>query len=502
MIVTVVRWILLLFLFAFAIFTARADENVVQEFSGSGSTTTALFKVSGKWQVRWNARQVVSVAVMAQDGTIVAGAAGVLRGSLFVPVGGQYYLKVSDGTVAPAATTPPPADTNAAPESPAPPPADSVSWHLTVVELGPTVPAGQELTVYTPYFIVPDSVVAPAVAAPPPTLSDKQLHCLVTIKGDNATGGGFLMQMPAGTFVVTTLHLLAANPNLKIVTNAGAPVTITGFRGAPDRDLAIITVSDPKEGIPLFSDPAGIKSGDQVIVPAFNRRDVTLLGRVGSVVGVEPVQLNLDVRLGSNAEGAPVILVKGGAVAAMICNMKRSDLSESIAQAWSGNPAPGASGALHYSALRLTDIKTWENYDTARFQAESAVLKQFHTDTRCIDSYLNSRRFRSVEEAESNPHPIGSDYLNNGKLKDAIDTYKHFSIGADQNQRLSAAKELLFDLIGIADTDVSTLKGFTTPYTFNRRWAQEELAYRKALRKQLDDLGDNIASFDKIARTR
>src|SRR5260221_9603847 len=86
---------------------ADAQENVVQEFSGSGSTTTGLFKVQDRWEVRWNARQVVSVAVMSADGTIVAGAAGVLRGSLFVPLGGQYYLKISDGTVAPAASASP-----------------------------------------------------------------------------------------------------------------------------------------------------------------------------------------------------------------------------------------------------------------------------------------------------------------------------------------------------------------------------------------------------------
>src|SRR5476651_436529 len=94
----------------------HADETLVREFSGNGPTTTGLFKVQDRWEVRWNARQVVSVAVMSADGTLVAGAAGVLRGSLFVPLGGQYYLKISDGTVPLPATAnaPPAASTNAA----------------------------------------------------------------------------------------------------------------------------------------------------------------------------------------------------------------------------------------------------------------------------------------------------------------------------------------------------------------------------------------------------
>ena len=142
------------------------------------------------------------------------------------------------------------------------------------------------------------------------------------------------------------------------------------------------------------------------------------------------------------------------------------------------------------------------NVDPARFLSETLFLKQFHTDTRCLDSYLNGRHHRSIEEAEANPRPSNAYYLNNPKLGSAIDTYKKFAVGSDQNQRLQAARELLSDLIGIADTDVGTLQNWSSPYTYDGTWAQEELAYRKALRKELDDMSNNIAHFDIIARTR
>ena len=167
------RWILccLVLVATTASLPASTVDNppvgVVQEFSGVGTTTTGLFKVQNRWEVRWNARQVVSVAVMSSDGIIIAGAAGVLRGSLFVPQGGQFYFKISDGTTpAPAAT-----DTNKS----APSAADSgVSWHLQVVQLEKNVTSDQALTVYTPYFIVPDSAitpVAPLPKPPPPVLT-------------------------------------------------------------------------------------------------------------------------------------------------------------------------------------------------------------------------------------------------------------------------------------------------------------------------------------------
>jgi len=524
-----VRWFLfwLLSVTALCPAAANADETIAQEFSGSGSTTTAIFKVQGKWEVRWNARQVVSVAIMTPDGTIVAGAAGVLRGSLFVPVGGQYYLKISDGTIAPpAATNTPPAATNAPPNSaapaasansppPAPPaptlpppepaPESAVAWHLQVVELGASVSADAALTVYTPFFIEPDSAVAPSTpppVAPPPTLTDKQLHALVTITGDNATGTGFLMHSPDGNFVVTTLHLLAANPNIKIATDSGVQLTTVSLKAAADRDLAFFTITENPDALPVATDPSSINTGDQVIIPSINHQDGALTGRPGKVIGLAPQQIDFDVRLGSNSEGAPVINVKNGNVVAMVGAVKRVDLSQTIAQAWPANPAPGSAGIIPYYGLRLTGIKAWENIDPARLQSETLFLKQFHTDTRYLDSYLNGRRHHSIEETDANSRPTNSYYLNNPKLRSAIETYKHFSGGVDQTQRLQAARELLFDLISIADTDVATLQAWNSPNTYDRTWAQEELAYRKALRKELDDMSDNIARLDNIARTR
>jgi len=251
-----VRWLFFGLLWAAVLLPAAAETNIVQEFSGSGSTTTALFKVQDRWEVRWNARQAVSVAVMSADGAIVAGAAGVLRGSLFVPLGGQFYLKVSDGTIAPPPTTnappattnaPPAASTNTAPsadiaappatdDSASTPPGPIPSWHLQIVQLGKSVSADQALTVYTPFFMVPDSAITPTAPSPdlpPPVLTNDQVHAMVTIKGDNAQGAGFLMRAPDGVFVVTHLRLLAANPNLTLLTNTGAPITSSRSRAPP-----------------------------------------------------------------------------------------------------------------------------------------------------------------------------------------------------------------------------------------------------------------------------
>ena len=474
-----------------------AQENIVQEFSGSGSTTTASFKVQNRWEVRWNARQVVSVAVMSPDGAIVAGAAGVLRGSLFVPLGGTYYFKISDGGVAPSA--------DASSSSPQP----AVSWHLQVVQLGKAVASDQALTVYTPYFMVPDSAITPIprpAFVPPPVLTEDQIHSVVTIKGDNAQGAGFLMRSPEGTFVVTHLHLVAANPNLKIFTITGAQITTLSFKGAVDRDLALFAVQDNHYSyLPLSTDAANsISNGDQVIIPNLNRLSPVLVGSLGSVIAIGPERLDFNNRIGQRSTGAPVIEVSSGKVLALVTAEKKVDFTDNIAQAWPANPAPGSAGIIPCFGLRLSGVQGWETYDPARFLAETLFLKQFHDDTLGLDSYLNSPP-PDLESDYGNagpPPPAKLFFTNNPKITAACNTYKQSTNDADQGQQLDSARELLFDLNNIADTDMDTLQKTTELYAYDRKWAQEELAYRVAIKKELDDMSNNLVRFNNIAQTR
>jgi hypothetical protein len=488
-------------------------QDAVQEFSGSGSTTTGFFKTGDRWEVRWNARQAISVAALTSGGAIVAGGSGVLRGSLFVPAGGQYYLKITDGTTAPAppATNASPVATTHAPATPSAPadkPAETAaSWHVQIVQLSPTVASTDALTVYTPYFIVPDAAVTsftPLPPPPPPTLTPDQLRAMVTIKGDNAQGNGFLVRSADGVFVAAHLHLLAANPNLTLFSGSGAPIKVLSVKAATDRDLAFIAVQDDHFScLPLpAAEGDDAVPGDQVIVPVLGD-PAAPLGQAGKVIDLSADRIDFDVPLNIASLGAPLIHVKEGAVLGIATAEKRVDLTDDIAKAWPANPAPGSSTIFPYYGLRLKSVAGWEPLALDVFQSETAFLQQFHETTRCLDSYLNGHRHRS---ANGNSGPAGPPdnryYSNNAKLVSDADTYKKFASGADHNQSLDAARELLCDLQAVADTDVDRLKGLNSAYNFNRTHAQEELAYRKAIKDELDKFSDNIPKFDVIARSR
>jgi hypothetical protein len=511
-----VRWFLFWLFFAtwadFSSCAASADTSpspqpVVQEFSGSGSTTTALFKVQDRWEVRWNARQVVSVAVMSSTGSLVTGAAGVLRGSLFVPAGGQYYFKISDGTVAPPdKKEPAPVDDSTAPDTAdysSSPSESGISWHLQVVQLDKSVASSQALTVYTPFFTVPDSAIVqaapPPPPPPPPTLTPDQARAMVAVKGDNAQGIGFLIRMPDSLYVATHLHLLVANPNIQISTRSGTPITTLSLKGAVDRDLALFTVQENHlSSLPAPADAAkAVQVGDPILIPDLNNLDAFPLGKAGFITGVNLDRLDFQCPLTPDDSGVPIVHVKSGNALAILTATKRNDLTFTIAQAWPGNPAPGAARILPYYGIRLSGVRGWETYDPARFLAETLFLKQFHQDTRCLDSYLNVGKRRTYDTASGGPD--FHYFLNNAKIHAASDTYKQLANDAD---RPEAARELLSDLEEVADSGVSTLQDPSQLYAYNQTWAREELAYRNAIKKELDDLSNNLTRLDNLARVK
>ena len=243
---------------------------------------------------------------------------------------------------------------NPAFSTPSPASETEVSWHLQVAQLGKTVASNQALTVYTPFFVVPDSAittVVPPPPAPPPTLSPAQAQAMVTIKGDNAQGLGFLMRAKEGTFVVTSLHLLAANPNVKLTTSSGATITPVSLKGATDHDLALFTIEDDHYSyLPRADASSSVATGDPVIIPNLVDSNGTVMGVNGNVVNVAPDRIDFTNVLARGSSGAPVIHVKSGNVLAMVANQKQVNLSNHIAQAWPANPAPGC--GRHHPLLR------------------------------------------------------------------------------------------------------------------------------------------------------
>jgi S1-C subfamily serine protease len=475
----------------------RADEKVVQTFSGADAQTTTLpFTVHDSWELRWGTQSAyMSVTVVAIDGSIVAGAAGMQPGSLYVPKGGTYKLVVHRYVE------------------------KSGPWEIDVVdgvppEKTPASGSAQELSAnYAPPAELTPTNAAPVAAAPPPspatplptfaslstTLTEQQAHAVVVIKGDVAEGTGFLVHGPDGPAVITNLHVLAANPSVKILTTTGQQITTTGLKGASDRDLALISIQDNHYSyLDLATDIAGtVQNGDEVITPGNSEGGEVVLDTKGTVMGVGPEKIEVSNPIYHGNSGGPVFHTKSGKVIAVVTQALKVRADNEIDKASFANKNSAITGAMRYFGLRVDTVPKWEAYDWGVFLQQTTFINNFHDTSRCLDSFMNGARYEQAHVTSTDEYgpPNATYYLKNAKLVAAHDNFHHMTADADQSQRLDAGREIIMDMEGVASTDMQPMQNTNNFYAYEAIRAQQEIKYRQALAKEVESAGDKISDM-------
>ena len=402
-------------------------------------------------------------------------------------------------------------------------------WDLSIVEMG-DVPAGSPMMAGPENFVPPaiqppgpslanpavtnaapspSSAPAAAVAtiaappAPPVSLTEDQTRAVVMIEGDQAEGTGFLVKMPDGPVVVTNLHVIAGNANIRILTNTGAQITTLGLKGATDRDLAIFPIKDANYSY-LDLDTTidkDVHPGDEVITPGNSEGGEVVLSTRGSVIAVGPQRIEFSNPIYHGNSGGPVFHSKTGKVLAVVTEAVKVENVDDLDKASFASHDSAISGEMRYFGLRLDTVPQWEAYDPARFQTETTFLEEFHQQSRRIDSYLNSSEktdSAASKRNDDNARPDSKLYLSDDKIVKAHDAFLQQANGGDASQRLDAFRGWLFALDGIAETNVTQIQAPDNFYQFDRQRARQELSYRKALEKELDSFGDDISRAESL----
>jgi S1-C subfamily serine protease len=479
---------------------ARAQLSVVTTFGGTSNQTTASFQVQDKWELQWNCPDSITVTVLGPDGTAAAGVSAKGTGTIFVGKGGKYSLQV---TMAAGSTE---------------------QWDITISQVGsatktdfaltppsapPSAPAGVAATgTATPAPAPAPTPAPPALpsigstsATPPNTgnLTEQQEHAVVVIKGDVAEGTGFLVHGPDGPAVVTNLHVLAANPNVKIFTTTGQQITTTGLKGASDRDLAMISIQDNHYSyLDLATDiPGTVQNGDEVITPGNSEGGEVVLDTKGSVLGVGPDRVEFSNPIYHGNSGGPVFHTKSGKVIAVVTQAFKVRTDDAIDKASFENKNSAITGEMRYFGLRIDTVPKWETYDWAQFLNQTTFLSKFHDLSRCLDSFMNGARYEHmhVATADDTGPPNALYYVKNQKLVDARDNFHRMSTDADASQRLDAGREMIMDLEGLAAADMDPIQNPGNFYAFEEIRAQQEIKLRQALAKEIENAGDRMSDM-------
>lgn len=475
--------------------TVRAQLSVVTTFGGTTSQTTASFQVQDKWELQWNCPDAITVTVLSPDGAAIAGVSAKGSGTIFLGKGGKYSLQVTKS------------------------PGSDEQWDISVSQVGaatktdfaltpPSTPANVAATgTSTPVPVSTPVAPTPSAATPPAadqtantgSLTAQQSHAVVVIKGDVGEGTGFLVRGPDGPAVVTNLHVLSANPNVKIYTTTGEVITTTGLKGASDRDLAMISIQDNHYSyLELATNIAGtVQNGDEVITPGNSEGGEVVLDTKGTVLGVGPERIEISNPIYHGNSGGPIFHTKSGKVIAVVTMGAKLRPQDALDKASFANKDSAITGSMRYFGFRLDTVPTWEVYDWAQFLNQTNFISKFHDLSRCIDSFMNGARYEKAQIAgnDENSPPSSQYYLKNPKLVAAHDNYHNQTADSDESTRLDATREMIMDLEGVAGTDMDAIQNPSNFYGFEQIRVQQEIKYRQALQKEVESYGDKISDM-------
>jgi hypothetical protein len=218
-----------------------------------------------------------------------------------------------------------------------------------------------------------------------------------------------------------------------------------------------------------------------------------MLNTKGKLLGIGPEKVEFDNPIYHGNSGGPVIHTKSGQVLGVVTEGMKVVHEDDLDKTSFASRNSAISGSMRYFGLRIDTVPKWEPYDLQRFQGETAFLEQFDHRSRCLDSYLNTPN-------DNKPESIL--YLEDAQIVKANTAYvDQLNGGGDTSQKLEALREWMGDLNSLADADMDTIQQTDIFYTFDQQRAKDELAYRKALKKELDEMGNNVSRESSLPRT-
>jgi len=460
---------------------ARADDpQVIKQFDGYHSLTTSDFTVPGGWEIRWKSEQVLSVGVIRLDNTVIAGATGRNVGSLYLPEGGSYRLRVTGD--------------------------DSIPWDIVVLAVGTSLspstavdagdyftpsegpafkpaPPAPAVAVVAPTPVIASAPVAPPEPPPLPTeLTAQQLLTIVTIKGDRVQGAGFFLKTSAGPAIITAQQLIANNPNWQVLSSTGATVKVTKIECATDRDVARLSVKD--FGYPTLEPgkPEMMHAGDSVLTASATGTSLPS----ATMTNIGPRRLDVDGL--RPVPGSPLVLASSGKVVGVVDLLPQVLASTNFGDNDFDERDSSASGSIEPYGQRFDNVHGWETCDAAKLQVQALFLEGFHQQSRTLDAYLNG----TGDERDVKL------WKGDDKMKSANETFLQGIVGGDPSQRSDALHQLLFELGVLSDTDMDQVQQPVNFYGFEQLRARDEIAYRQAIKAQLDSYSSDITRFNSI----
>jgi hypothetical protein len=305
-------------------------------------------------------------------------------------------------------------------------------------------------------------------------------QALVLIKGDVGQGTGFLTKTPDGPVVITNLHVLSGNPNVKITLSTGEQIKTLSLKGASDRDLAMFAIQDDHYSyLKTATDVAAtVHIGDKAMIPGNSEGGEVMLNTNGQIKGVGPVRVEFSNPIYHGNSGSPVFDTKTNNVVAVATEAEKTRFQDEVdtTSFSSGNSA--ITSTMRYFGLRLDTVPHWDPYDMSRLVSEGTFIQNFEDTSRALDAYIHQK----------NP-------MNNKEIEAADMAFRHDVTDPDEHRKVDAVQQLVWALKNVADEGMPGIQNPTNFYPFHQGRVKAEIEYREQIKTALQNASSTADSW-------
>ena len=308
---------------------------------------------------------------------------------------------------------------------------------------------------------------------------------MVLATGTNGAGLGFIAVLGKSNFLITNAHFVAVAGNISFTTLDKQPVKGGSAYIAVARDAFCMMIPAGGRPLEMLDDlEKNAAVGDDVVVLASPEGEGVVKPLTGQIryIGNERVELNAPYAAGCS--GGPVIHVKTGKVIGIAAWAQSND--DELTKMHYVLPF------VHRYAIRIDNVKGWENVAWPAFYAQVAEMEKIAMVTADIAQFLKWSELENDEISRSYGFP--GDVLSSPAMKVCYDRWKRDYDGAfNAEDKKMAAKNFIYAIKIASQADVTAARQHITYNYFVRELADAQKA-RDEMTKPLEKL---IAKFTK-----
>lgn len=208
-------------------------------------------------------------------------------------------------------------------------------------------------------------------------------RAVVVIEGDSGRGTGFVSKINDILFIVTNIHVIKNNADLKFQTMDGSTLHVSGIFAAREHDVAILKIKNQE--FPYYFELVNdvftnISVGTKVLVPGNSLGDGTILQTKGEVVAVGPKLIEHDAPTFSGNSGSPIIQIEDWKVIGVDTLSTKRDLL-----AWFNQHSKNQKGSqvkkdVRLFGYRIDSIKGWEKISAHGLYVQHKDLEEIQIE--------------------------------------------------------------------------------------------------------------------------